>query len=69
MNGRITVNGESRPLTAVTVAELLREEDIDLDARGVAVALNGAITRRPAWGETLLKPGDRIEIVKPFAGG
>ena len=69
MSGIIQVNGESRALTVGTVAELLRAEAVDPQAKGVAVALNGAVAPRPTWDDTILKPGDQIEIVKPFAGG
>ena len=69
MSGIIQVNGEARALTVGTVTELLRAEAVDPAAKGVAVALNGAVAPRPTWDETTLKPGDQIEIVKPFAGG
>ena len=69
MSAAIRVNGAPRPLTAATVAELLREEAIDLEARGIAVALNGRVAPRHAWAETTLKAGDEVEIVKPFKGG
>lgn len=69
MSATIEVNGEARALTVTTVTELLRAEAIDPGAKGVAVALNGAVAPRPTWDQTALKPGDRIEIVKPFAGG
>ena len=69
MSGIIQVNGETRALTVGTVTELLRAEAIDPAAKGVAVALNGAVAPRPTWDDTPLKPGDQIEIVKPFAGG
>lgn len=69
MTASIQVNGEARPLRAPTVAELLRQEALDPRRRGIAVALNGAVLPRRAWPETALKPGDVVEIVKPFAGG
>ena len=69
MSATIRVNGEGRPLSAATVVELLRQERLDPERRGIAVALNGAVVPRRAWPETALSPGDEIEIVKPFAGG
>ena len=66
---QILVNGESRDLGATTVEALLRAEHIDPAARGLAVALNGAVVPREVWAKTALGEGDRIEIVKPFSGG
>jgi len=65
----IRVNGEARGLSAATLEELLRQESIDPDARGLAVAVNGRLARRRDWAAFALKPGDAVEIVKPFAGG
>ena len=39
------------------------------DARGVAVALNGTVVPRQAWGDTRLKAGDDVEIVRARQGG
>lgn len=69
MSATIRVNGEDRPMTAATVAELLRQEEIDPDARGVAVAINGVVARKGTWEATVLSAGDEIEIVRPFKGG
>ncbi len=69
MSAAIRVNGDPRPLTAATLAELLRQEAIDPATRGIAVALNGRVAPRHAWVETTLKAGDEVEIVKPFKGG
>ena len=69
MSATIRVNGEERALRAATVDELLRQEEIDPAARGVAVAINDAVVPRRVWSETALTAGDRIEIVKPFRGG
>ncbi|WP_448191129.1 sulfur carrier protein ThiS [Azospirillum sp. sgz301742] len=65
----IRVNGQAEPLGAASVAELLLARGIGLDAPAVAVALNGAVVRRAQWAKTSLKPGDALEIVRPFQGG
>ena len=65
----LTINGENRESTAATVAALVEEENVPLEAKGVAVALNGALVRRTEWQETALSTGDMVEIVKPFSGG
>jgi sulfur carrier protein len=68
---RIRVNGADEP-GAASVAELLARKGIAPGApgaRGVAVALNGAVVPASRWEGTPLSPGDEIEIVRPFQGG
>ena len=65
----IRVNGQDEPLVAATLAALLEEKAVDTGQRGIAVALNGAVVPRAAWGETALKPGDSVEIVRARQGG
>ena len=67
--GIIRVNGESERLGAATIAALLDEKEIGAHARGVAVALNGAVVPRAAWHITRLSPGDAVEIVRAQQGG
>jgi sulfur carrier protein len=69
MTQTIRINGETEPFEAATLASLIAEKAIDTAQRGIAVALNGAIVPRAAWGETPLKPGDTIEIVRARQGG
>jgi sulfur carrier protein len=65
----IKVNGESEPLAAATLEILLQDRAVDTAQRGIAVALNGTVVPRAAWGETQLRPGDTIEIVRARQGG
>jgi sulfur carrier protein len=65
----IRVNGESEPLAAANLVALLEEKEISADARGVAIALNGAIVPRADWATTPLSAGDSIEIVRARQGG
>ena len=65
----VTINGEKRETSAETVVALLTEEKVPLDAKGVAVAINGSVIRKADWPYTTLIGGDVIEIVKPFSGG
>jgi sulfur carrier protein len=64
----IKVNGAEEPLAA-TVAELLARKGVAEGARGVAVALNGAVVPSGSWEGAALAPGDEVEIVRPFQGG
>lgn len=68
MSAVIRVNGQEEPLSAVTVAELLAGRGIKR-AKGVAVAVNGAVVPAGSWESSRLAAGDQIEIVKPFGGG
>jgi sulfur carrier protein len=64
----IVLNGESRSLaTPATVLDLLQAEG--LGDRRVAVEVNGEIVPRSRHGESLLREGDRVEIVHALGGG
>ncbi len=69
---RIEINGEARDTGAATLAALWQHETDPPDPavrRGFAIALNGAVVRPPAWDETRLAEGDRVEIIRAVAGG
>jgi sulfur carrier protein len=68
MSARIRVNGKEETLHAASVAEFLHSLGIG-GARGLAVALNGAVVPLRDWPNTRLRGGDDIEIVRPFGGG
>ena len=64
----IHVNGEARTWrTGATVADLLH--DLDIRTERVAVELNLEIIDRAAFGQRLLKDGDRVEILGFIGGG
>jgi sulfur carrier protein len=69
LDNTIRVNGANEPLASPDLTALLHEKGVDLDAKGVAVALNGRLVTRKAWGATHLKPGDAVEIVQAKQGG
>jgi sulfur carrier protein len=69
MTQTIRINGAPEPLDGATVAELMQARGIAPGARGVAVALNGAVVPAGKWPATPLKSGDEIEIVRAFSGG
>ena len=64
----IHVNGEPREvpsnLTLAAVLDWLR-----LPADRVAVERNREIAARSTWGDTLIQPGDRLEVVHFVGGG
>jgi thiamine biosynthesis protein ThiS len=64
----IVVNGEKREAhLGAKVTDLL--VTLGLDSGRVAIERNLEILPRPAWGQTLVEPGDRYEIVQFVGGG
>jgi sulfur carrier protein len=65
---RLTVNGEPVELDdGTSVADLVvsRVEE----QRRTAVARNGEVVPRGAWGATTLQDGDAVELLRAVAGG
>ncbi len=64
----LTVNGEKREVApGATLSGFL--SGIGFDPAKVAVERNLAIVPRSRYSETVLSPGDRIEIVQFVGGG
>jgi thiamine biosynthesis protein ThiS len=64
----IEVNGESRDvLAALTIGELVQH--LALAPERLAIELNQEVVRRADWQQTVLKQGDRVEIVHFVGGG
>ncbi|MBO5572371.1 MAG: sulfur carrier protein ThiS [Ruminococcus sp.] len=63
----IKVNGEMMDMDGKTVAQLL--EAMDAGSQRVAVELNMDIVPRASYGETVLKDGDSVEVVRFVGGG
>jgi sulfur carrier protein len=64
---RVTVNGESREISSASVDALLGE--LEYEGAHFAIAVNYDVVPKSRWAETLLKPGDEIEIITPRQGG
>jgi len=65
---QIQVNGERRELKDESrLSDLLKE--LSLAPERVAVELNHQVVRRNEWPNTILKEGDRVEIVHFVGGG
>jgi len=70
MSIAVRINGaDMRIADAASIIDILRGQGLDPTARGIAVALNESILPSARWEATRLAAGDRIEIVKAFAGG
>jgi thiamine biosynthesis protein ThiS len=64
----ITLNGEPRTIPAsASVRDLIR--GLALDEQAVAIERNREIVARPEWRGTMVRSGDRIEIVHFVGGG
>ena len=65
---RVTVNGEATELlVGTTVADLVAL--LELEPRGIAVAVDGEVVTRRTWGERPLAAGERVEILSIAQGG
>ncbi|HWV96207.1 MAG TPA: sulfur carrier protein ThiS [Xanthobacteraceae bacterium] len=64
---RITINGETRDVTATRIDALLAE--LEYEGSHFAIALNFDVLPKSRWAETHLKAGDEIEIITPRQGG
>jgi sulfur carrier protein len=64
---RVTVNGEEREISSVSVGALLSE--LDYEGTHFAIALNYDVVPKSRWAETEIKGGDEIEIITPRQGG
>ena len=65
---RVYINGESKEVQGnPSLAELISQ--LNLPAARIAVELNREVVRRSEWANTMLRDGDRIEIVHFVGGG
>ncbi|HEX7280663.1 MAG TPA: sulfur carrier protein ThiS [Vicinamibacterales bacterium] len=64
----IRLNGDSHELAApLSVAALLQQ--LDIDARRVAVELNLTVVKKAAYDSAVINEGDEVEIVNFVGGG
>jgi sulfur carrier protein len=64
---RVTVNGEPREISSVSIDALLAE--LDYEGAHFAIAVNYDVLPKSRWAETALNNGDEIEIITPRQGG
>ncbi|GAB4150332.1 MAG: sulfur carrier protein ThiS [Cyanobacteria bacterium J069] len=64
----LQVNGEARTCEVGTSLPQFLEQ-LGTNPRLVAVEYNGEILHRQFWEQTILKAGDRLEIVTIVGGG
>ena len=65
---QVIVNGAAKRFEAqLDIASLLK--NLNMQGKKVAVERNGQIVPKSAHGETLVRDGDRLEIVVAVGGG
>ncbi len=65
---KLQVNGENHSCSSQTsLPELLQQ--LGFNPRLVAVEYNGEILHRQFWTQTIIQPGDRLEVVTIVGGG
>ena len=68
---QIVFNGQTRVFNdleeGATIAGLITALEVQPDR--VAIELNGSISSRKTWAETIISPGDRVEMVHFVGGG
>jgi sulfur carrier protein len=66
----ILLNGERSDLRAgETVADALVRLGLELDARGVAVAVDAEVVPRSSWESFVLGADARVEVLAAMQGG
>jgi len=66
----VAVNGTATELPdGATVAGVLAKLDVENDARGVAVAVQGEVVPRRQWISLALRDGDHVEVLSAIQGG
>ncbi len=66
----IVLNGQHADVRAGgTVADAIAQLGVELDARGVAVAVDGEVVPRSAWPSFALQDGARVEVLTAMQGG
>ena len=64
----ITLNGDPRDIPGpLSISALL--EQLDIDARRVAVELNLTVVKKAAYESSVINDGDEVEIVNFVGGG
>ena len=69
----LTINGDRREVADGTTVEavvrdLITSGDGDIPG-GIAVAVNDEVVRRTAWADSVLAPGDRVDVLTAVQGG
>ena len=64
---KVTINNKEHETQAKTVSELAAQ--LQLPAKGVAIAIDNELKPRTTWDDTILQEGVTITIIKAACGG
>jgi len=64
----VTVNNNVQSIQELTNLDSLIEQ-LNLDAKGIAIAVNLTVVTKSEWNQTILKQNDNITIIKATQGG
>lgn len=68
MTMSVMINGsEHRLAEGATLEEVVAS--LGVPPKGLAVAVNREVVPASRWAVTVLKPGDRVEVLRATAGG
>ena len=65
----ITVNQQSYSVLPACSLQQMLSSAIQLQATGIAIAVNQVIIPKAHWDTHILQPGDKITIIKATQGG
>ena len=64
---KVNINNKETETQALNVKQLA--EELNLPAKGVAIAISNSMVLRNAWEQTPIAEGADIVIIKAFCGG
>lgn len=64
----ITLNGQKKDITSAANLKHLIEHCSPANAHVIA-ELNGSVVKRPDWEQTVIREGDKVELVNLVGGG
>lgn len=68
MKMNLTVNNNSHIIDESTTIDKLIEQ-LNIDSKGIAIAVNLTVVSKENWNKTALKENDNITIIKATQGG
>jgi len=65
----ITVNNQSLKLSGPSSLAQLLSAVLKVSGSGIAVAVNQSVVSKSEWQEYVLRPGDKVVLIKATQGG
>lgn len=64
----IVINGELKKVEKLSVLEWIKSQE-SIDADHIVIEYNNSILKKINWDKTILKDGDKLEVVRFVGGG